>query len=100
MASTNCPLETSHCTSCAVSVNTFVVPSMVGASGWFPCVDVSLPARNASTPALCMSAICCAVIPADDIVVVPVPSAAASAPAVTVATMPRSLCPATVQYAS
>ena len=65
IASTNCPFDTSHCTLDAVSVNTFVVPSIVGSNSWFPWVVVWFPARNASTPALCIVAIISALIPAE-----------------------------------
>ncbi len=103
IASTNCPFDTSHCTLDAVSVNTFVVPSIVGSSGWFPWVVVWFPARNASTPALCIVAIISALIPV--VACSRSPSAVAPAvpspvPAVTVASMPRSLWPDTVQYAA
>ena len=106
IASTNCPFETSHFTLDAVSAKTFVVPSIVGAKSWFPWVGVWLPARNASTPALCIDAIISALIlvpwpaapwPAELDPVVPAPGS--PVPAVTVASMPRSLCPDTVQYA-
>ena len=95
IASTNCPFDTSHFTLEAVSVKTFVVPSIVGFRSWLPWVLVWLPARNASTPALCIAAI----IAADmfDEVVPAAPVAPVAAPAVTVASMPRSLCPETVQ---
>ena len=65
IASTNCPFDTSHCTLDAVSVNTFVVPSIEGSNSWFPWVVVWFPARNASTPALCIDAIISALIAVD-----------------------------------
>ncbi len=79
-------------------MKTFVVPSIVGFRSWFPWVLVWLPARNASTPALCIAAIMAADMLDEDVPAAPV--APEPVPAVTVASMPRSLCPETVQYAA